>query len=67
MKDVEPRVRNIINDFVWDATVGCGNDGDPTKSDARRLELKLGREMTHDETKLFQFKWLEALQSMAQP
>lgn len=65
--DVTNSVRQTISDFAWDATVGCGNDADPTIQDVRRLEQKLGHELTHDEAKLLQLKWLEALQSMAQP
>jgi hypothetical protein len=58
--DVTDSVRQIINDFAWDTT--RYGRAEPTVHDVRRLEKTLGRELTHDEMKLLQFKWLEALQ-----
>lgn len=65
--DVTDKVRNVIADFVWENTVGCGFEGDPDIHVVRKLEKVLGRELSHDEHMLFQFKWLEAVQSMGQP
>ena len=67
MNKVSPKVRGIISDFVWNATVGSGDDRQPTAEDVVRLEAKLGGPLTTDEAALFRSRWQEELQCMAHP
>jgi len=60
--------RTIIEDSVWDCTIGTGKDHDaPKRSDLRYIEFRLNRTLDIDDLKVIFNAWRLCLQSMAQP
>ncbi len=60
--------KTVIEDVVWDRTVGTGrNHDEPNHSDLQYIEFRINRALNADDVKFVLNEWRRCLQSMAQP
>lgn len=70
--NVDRKVRSIIENMAWEATVGCGREADDISNEpdgdvVAAVNAVLGRRMTNDEETLLISAWRRCISDIASP